>query len=142
MNTQEWIERARSQADILRHFVVRYHPNAGNGRHYKGQPELRITAPNVERVRSGYDAHTGKQHDESQSIVAQIKAETPADPMTQFDTALAAGDFPKLYVLLESAWFGVPESTGCWNIRGFAEAVDLMDDPPNDAGGFGPDEGD
>ena len=132
MNTVEWIDRARSQADILRDFIAHYHPNAGNGRSYKGQPSLPITAPNVERIRSGYDAHTGKQHDESRSIVAQIQAETPADPITQLDVALAAGDVGKIYSLLDSAWFGVPESTGCWNIRGFAEAVDLMDDPPDD----------
>lgn len=30
------------------------------------------------------------------------------------------------------AWFGVPESTSCWSIPGFGQAVDLLDDPPED----------
>lgn len=54
------------------------------------------------------------------------------DPVVRFDAALTAGDFAVLNKLLSDAWFGVPESTSCWQIRGFAAAVDLMDDPPED----------
>ena len=33
--------------------------------------------------------------------------------------------------LLNSAWFGVPESTQCWKLEGFKEAIDLLEDPPD-----------
>lgn len=31
---------------------------------------------------------------------------------------------------MSETWFGVPESTLCWQIQGFKEACDLLDDPP------------
>ena len=54
------------------------------------------------------------------------------DPCREFDIALAAGDIQKVTNLLNDAWFGVPESTRCWQIEGFTEAVGLLEDPPDD----------
>jgi len=45
---------------------------------------------------------------------------------------LDAQDISKAMKLLNDAWFGVPESTDCWQIYGFKEAVDLLDDPPEE----------
>jgi hypothetical protein len=65
-----------------------------------------------------------------QHVRTQIRKEEPDDPLTRWDRAITSGDIGEIDSLLNGAWFGVPESTGCWNIPGFNEAVDLMDDPP------------
>lgn len=57
------------------------------------------------------------------------------DPVERFKKAMAKGDISEIMGLLSSAWFGVPESTGCWSIPGFGVACDLMDDPPEPEGG-------
>ncbi len=55
-----------------------------------------------------------------------------SSPLARFDDALACGDWETLWTLLNETWIGVPESTSCWSIRGFAEAVALLEDPPED----------
>ena len=61
----------------------------------------------------------------------QIRKESPDDPLVAWDKAVASGDIGQIMSLLNSAWFGVPEATECWNIPGFKIAVDLLDDPPD-----------
>lgn len=117
MTEREWMEQAAQNRDVLRELIAVYHPSshARNPQFWKVQ----ITAPNAEHA---LNAPGG--------IRDQIRAEVPEDPAQLFDTALSAGDFDTTYSLLNGAWFGVPESTSCWMIRGFKEAVELLEDPP------------
>jgi hypothetical protein len=79
---------------------------------------LEITAPNAEVARQTVVKHM------------LMNGECQGDPVKRLEVALAVGNIGEINSILNRAWFGVPESTSCWNIRGFKEAVDLMDDPP------------
>lgn len=79
-------------------------------------PSMPITAPNAEMA--------------CREIRHDIRAKEPSDPLSRWDKALSDGDVGEIMSLLDGAWFGVPESTDCWNIPGFAVAVNLLDDPP------------
>lgn len=117
MTTNEWIARARQHADALRSLVINYHPASGGKR--KPMP---ITARAAEKacavIRTG---------------IAREQKYQP-EPIHRLDTALVAGDASEIISLLNSAWFGVPESTSCWGITGFREAVSLLEDVPEDDG--------
>lgn len=126
MTTKEWIEQARENAIPLRELLQGYHPRSNY--RPKGlmievagedvEVELRhpITAPNAERA--------------CEAVREEIRKKEGDDPLVEFDSALATEDIGKLTCLLNEAWFGVPESTSCWRIPGFHEAVELLDDPP------------
>ena len=88
---------------------------------------MTITAPNAEQA-----AHAVRR------AIANEEADKPS-PLERFDKALQdknIGEINSLLneinSLLNSAWSGVPESTSCWRIPGFKEAVDLMDDLPEE----------
>jgi len=119
MTKQEWIDQAREHADDLRALVSEWHPTKLAAKR-KRSHDHPITAPGAEFACSRI-----------REKLAQEQVEK-LDPVERFDAALAAGDWVKVSGLLSDAWFGVPESTTCWQIRGFAAAVDLMDDPPED----------
>lgn len=38
-----------------------------------------------------------------------------------------------LYAVLSCAWVNVPDTPACWDIKGFGEAVELLEDPPEDS---------
>ena len=123
MKTSDWLAKARENADALRSLILRWHPSRRVERSARTaiEPQHPITAKNPERACRG--------------IREEIKARDFAsrdqrEPVERFDAALREGDFGTVYALLSDAWFGVPESTSCWSITGFAECVDLMDDPP------------
>jgi hypothetical protein len=118
MTKQEWINQAREHADDLRSLVSEYHPTYILDR--KRSHDHPITAPNAESACRA-----------ARSKIA-VEQELERDAVERFNEALAAGDWMTVSKLLSDAWFGVPESTSCWQIRGFSEAVDLMDDPPED----------
>jgi hypothetical protein len=112
MIKEEWIEIARKNRKKLENLVANYHP-------VRARPNpMRITAPNAERA--------------CEIVRRNIRENFEGDPITQLNEALNIGDVTKINKLLNDAWFGVPESTDCWDIEGFAEAVDLMDDLPYD----------
>lgn len=113
-NNQQWIDRVLEHRDKLRALIVNYHPASRGFR--QGRQGMPITAPGAEAA--------------CEVVRQQIKQEHAQDPASRFDAALASGDVYTIYGLLQSAWFGVPESTSCWSIPGFGEAVDLLDDPP------------
>ena len=115
MTTTEWLAKANEHSDSLRSLISNYHPRLPN----RPRHALKITAPGPEAVR--------------QEIVKQmlLDGECQSDPVKRFDVALATGYVGELLSILDRAWFGVPESTSCWNIRGFSTAVDLLDDPPD-----------
>lgn len=112
MKTTEWIEKVKQNESKLRDFIGRYHPGSSR---YGLQPALPITAPGPEAA--------------CENVRKQIQQEQ-ALPTVAFDDALKSENFSGVYYLLQSAWFGVLESTSCWSIEGFKEAVDLLDDPP------------
>ena len=112
MTTTEWIEEARTHREVFVALVRNYHPAS-----MTGTPAVMvITAPTVERARR---------------VVAEGITSTEA-PDTRLDRALTEGDIRTTTMLLNEAWFGVPESTACWGIPGFREACNLLEDPPED----------
>lgn len=115
MTSNKWIEKARANAAALRNLIASYHPAATP---IVRSTKLPITAPNAEMA--------------CDRVRKQIQATAPSNPIHRFDVAMDAGDIPSLLLLLDEAWFGVPESTACWGITGFREAVELMEDPPED----------
>lgn len=110
---EQWLQRVRDNKDELTGFIAQYHPAS-----HKFQPQdMPITAHASEGACQ---------------LVRQYIAADPSEaaPIQRFTAAVEAGDVNAIYSLLDSAWFGVPESTSCWSIPGFSLAVDLMDDPP------------
>lgn len=127
---QQWLQKVSDNAGVLRQLIADWHPSARRPAAIQREsvlftdgdavavdaPSMPITAPNAERA--------------CQWIRQDIRAKEPADPLSRWDKALSDGDVGEIMSLLESTWFGVPESTDCWNIPGFAVAVNLLDDPP------------
>lgn len=114
MTQEEWLEKARQDKELLLILVREFHPVYLAQKGYTHG--LRITAPNVERIRRG--------------MLPAIAKTKGMDPIQQFEAALESKDVETLVSILNKAWFGVPESTDCWLMPGFAEACDLLDDPP------------
>jgi len=115
MTNDEWLTLARRDAAVLRDLIREFHPV---NRQPERRPEDRITAAAAEEACT----HVRKQ----------IRENFEGDPVVQFDSALEHGDIGRLNTLLNDAWFGVPESTSSWRIPGFREAVNLMDEMPDD----------
>jgi hypothetical protein len=116
MNATEWIAQAKKHQKVLLSLIESYHPasHAVSGRRQR----LPITAPSAESA--------------CQAVREQISAEDreKAFPRDCFLTALQFEDWKEINNLLNAAWFGVPESTSCWGVEGFKEAVELIEDPP------------
>lgn len=113
MTEQEWLDEARSNAPQLRDLLREFHPaNRQPGR----RPTDFITAPGAEAACT--------------QVRKSIRENHEGDPVNQFDEALADNDLHTVWKLLNQAWFGVPESTTCWQIPGFREAVGLLEDLP------------
>lgn len=114
MTKHEWIKTAKAEMELLCGFIGKWHP--GSKTH---KPDnLTITAPDSENIR--------------RALISSIAKEQTQDPVEEFRQAIQANDVAKATGVLQGAWFGVPESTSCWRIAGFARAVDLMDDPPEE----------
>lgn len=120
MTKEEWLNSAREHKDKLIDLVGTYHPAMYRGNERSKQPRV---GPSQFPITARDEAACG-------FIREKTRDETQESPIGAFKDALEAGDADKIYSLLSAAWFGVPESTGCWQINGFKEAVDLMDDPP------------
>lgn len=120
MTTQEWLLEVDAKKDKLRYLLERYHPaNTIKNYHQKRlDDKLRITASATEQA--------------CENVRKNIRENYEGNPVEQFQEALDNKDVSKIMKLLNEAWFGMPESTSCWNITGFKEAVSLMDDPPDD----------
>lgn len=129
MRSDKWIEQAKRDADKLRQLIGKYHP--------KRKPPLTkqqrdlvgedMTAPNAELACENIRDDIRQQFD-------QLKL---PDPIQIFDQALKKGDAVIAFNILSQTWFGVPETTACWSFTGFSEAVDLLDDPPEQVGDGG-----
>lgn len=116
MTEQEWLSKVRANQEVLESLIEMWHPV-----NIKSYGDITITAPGAEAACESV----------RQSIKAK-EADQPA-PIQRFRTAIAEGKWEIINQLLNSAWFGVPESRDCWNIKGFSEAVDLMDELPDSA---------
>lgn len=112
MTEPEWIDKVKSNKELLTNFIKDWHPTNINRK-----PSMRITAPNVEAA----------IHSVRASIRNQLES---ANPIAKFELALAQSDIQGINNILNETWFGVPESTDCWQIPGFREAVELIEDVP------------
>lgn len=112
MTEREWLDTATAHRAALAALLRAYHPANISARN----PPMKITAVAAERA--------------CENVREDIRRNHEGDPVAQFDEAIKGGDVNTAMRLLDQAWFGVPESTSCWNIEGFKEAVDLLDDPP------------
>ena len=106
---QEWLEFAGLHQDRLRDLLEDYHPSSSNRKLYTGP----ISAPVAEMA--------------CETVRGRIAQQEKVNPVEKFTQALADKDVSTLAVLLDGAWFGVPESTECWRIPGFTEAVTLLE---------------
>jgi hypothetical protein len=100
MTRQEWIDQCVSHSEVLANFLNTYGGSVA-------APPMRITAPAAEHLTT-----------------------MPPDPniWTAARVAQLAAQQPLLVSsALNRAWFRVPESTSCWRIKGFSEAVDLIE---------------
>jgi hypothetical protein len=119
MDSTQWLANARSHATDLADLVSQFHPASFKFERAGSRLlTLPITAPSTETACEVVREQVSKEYEDSVS------------PHESFNRALRAGDVGTAYDLLSGAWFGVPESTGCWRIRGFGVAVDLLEDPP------------
>jgi hypothetical protein len=116
MTKNKWLAQAREHKEKLTDLIGVYHPAM-----YRGSERSK----NVTISARDAEAACGL-------IREKIRDETEESPVGAFKDALAAGDIDKINSLLSAAWFGVPESPSCWRINGFKEAVDLMEDPPEE----------
>lgn len=114
MTTAQWLARAREHGEVLTDLVRTWHPLRRPD--YIG--DVTISAQAAEQGCA--------------IVRREVVAKGEGDPVKRFVLALASGDVSAVSTLLSEAWFGVPESRDCWGIRGFSEAVDLLDDPPED----------
>ena len=113
MTKEKWMKQFLANRETLVDFVLNWHPNSV----LKGREkvDLPITAPNAEASR------------------LQIEGEgADPRPAATMARAIMADDVFTLNNLLNDAYFAVPESIECWNVRGFSQAVALMEDPPED----------
>jgi hypothetical protein len=118
MLTHEWLKQARENEAVLVSLVAAYHPANIRPRKNKEKVPAYITAPNAERA--------------CEVIRKEIRKEFLGIPEEQLKAAIAEGKVDKVTELLNQAWFGVPESIGCWGVEGFREAVALLEDTPDD----------
>lgn len=120
MTTAEWLAYAKQHQTVLTSLVEHYHPLKRN----PFANTHRITAPNAEAA--------------AIRIRADIRRNSEGDPTVDFKEAMDSDNVQKINSLLNDTWFGVPESTDCWRIEGFREAVYLMEDLPNEEDGNDP----
>lgn len=112
MTTAQWLAQAQRHAEILTDLIRAWHPL----RRPDVVGDVTITAQAAERMCA--------------EVRREVVSKGEGDPVKRFMLALAARDAGTASRLLSEAWFGVPESRDCWHIRGFSQAVDLLDDPP------------
>jgi hypothetical protein len=112
----QWLKLTREHGEALRFLLKEYHPNNRQPGRRKNQDF--ITAPGAEAA-----CTVIRQH---------IRAQQASDPVDRFNLALESKDWRTINTLLNEAWFGVPESTTAWGVRGFREAVHLIEEPPDE----------
>lgn len=117
MTTVETFEKIETNLEILCDFVLNYHPSYDGVSSHK-QIFEKITAPAAQNM--------------CNIVVEHIKKNNTEDPYCRFLSAVKTKDYSEVYTVLNQCWFNVPESTSCWAIEGFSEAVAILGDPPDD----------
>ena len=130
-----WMEKVNKNVEKLRSLLQNYHPASReirlpqyeivevDGDKIPIEKIMPITAPAAEAACQNI----------RREILADAKADPEhSDPLQRFNLAVAQQDIGTINLLLNEAWFGVPESTSCWGIEGFMEAVDLIEEPPEE----------
>ena len=117
MTTKEWLTEASGSKDKVKSIISKYHPIY---RQANRRQNDHITASNAEAACT--------------MIRKEIQDSTPEDfnPTERYQYAIDTHDISLALKILNETWFGVPESTNCWNILGFRELVNLCDDPPEE----------
>lgn len=110
MNKREWLQQAIDNGEKLTCLVAQFHPTSNQG------SNLPITAAIPEANCCEIRKSICRDTLEFQSAAQRFKE------------AITKEDADTIYNLLQETWFGVPESTSCWSLTGFREAVDLLDD--------------
>ena len=101
---EDWWNELHENLEDLTSLVSSYHP----GPTYSPSSSLEITAPAAELVR--------------QECLVGLEE---SDLVGNFTKAVESKDHKALLRILNSTWFGVPESTGAWSLRGFGVLCDL-----------------
>jgi hypothetical protein len=128
MTNVEWLQLVDKNIGVLREFVAQWHPSTTQhkvehehvevlGEQVEIDKIYPITAPGAEHARRTVEGHIRKEK---------------INPIEAFEKAYAARNVSAIGIILNDTWFGVPESTSCWSIKGFAEAVELLEQPPDD----------
>ena len=120
MTKAGWLSAVEKNKDVIGKLLEQYHPRSVK----RKMESLRITAPAAEAA-----AENVRRHIVHRQMLAAATASQPED---QFAEALASQDARRIFRLLEELWFGVPESSDCWQLPGFTTCVELLDDPPED----------
>lgn len=107
MNESDWWTLLGDHKEELRNLVIDYHP-AGFVRR---QSET-ITAPDAEETR--------------RRMCEEIRQVVQTDPLLDFTAALESRDGPKMLLILNEVWMGVPENRD-WPV-GFDVLCDLCSD--------------
>lgn len=117
MTKQEWIGEVSKDKHKYRDIIASFHPNTVS----RSEASVVITAGAAERA--------------CERIRQEIrKRNTPMNPVDVFDLALAAGDAEMLSILMNEAWFGMPEDRElALRTPGFMIMCDLLSDMWDDA---------
>lgn len=118
MTKKEWFTEASGSRDKVKSLIKRYHPIFRQAGRRKNVDY--ITAPNAEAACS--------------IVRKQIQDSTPEDfdPVEKYQDAIDTQNVGLAMKILNETWFGVPESTLCWEIIGFPELIRLCEDSPDD----------
>lgn len=108
MTMQEWWAELDKHWDKLLPIIQQYHPSRTES--YEPGPSVILAEHACENVRR------------------KIRQEGPIGPTFAKETR----NYEMMSSILSGTWFGVPETTGCWDIEGFRELVSLLEDPPDE----------
>lgn len=102
---EEWWQLLDYYKDQLRWLVVEFHPL-----YRRARTDMKITAPNAEAA--------------CEQIRQEVAKQIVDDPLGCFDQFCEQRSDGVVYIL-NQVWFGVPESTDCWQLPGFGVLCDL-----------------
>jgi hypothetical protein len=109
MTVNEYFDAVNKNKVKLDCVIREWHPA-----YISPKKSMHITAPGAEAI--------------CEFIRTEIQQSEPKDALERFNKAVAAKDYLTANSILNETWFGVPESTECWNITGFRELVSLLEE--------------
>lgn len=111
----EWYKYAEDNRGALAVITASYHP------HYRtpGGTNLPITAHGAEAACI-----------EIRKQIRDTSAPSQRMPTLRLLNAIKEKNSNEILQILNEVWFGVPESTLCWNLEGWQEMLNLIEDVP------------